>query len=209
MPPPAAAPPLPPPGPDLLTKSGRFQRGIGVELLGVGAAATWTRFGTGGGVALTTAMQLDLGTNWALRLPLSIDSTVRNADIAYVGLAFSPGLVHRWRTRDDQRWIPYAGAGLRLASSGVRRDFIGLPLVATTSSALSIGEHHHDGLDFGHHDDPNVDTHGSIAPELWAGAEWHVSRWVALIFGGTYAWIRFDGENVHLVRGTIAVRLTL
>ena len=216
LPPPQWGPP-PPPAPaaaGTLNSSGRFHRGIGIELLGVGPVGVWTRFGSGGGVAVTTAVQLDLGPRLALRLPVSADSTLRHGDAAYVGLAFSPGLVYRWRSVDDQRWVPYAGAGLRLAASGVRRDFLGEPLVTSTTTItgplhLHDLDDHHGSIFGSHHDDPNVDTHGTVAPELWAGMEFHASRWVAMIMGATYAWMRFDSEHVHLLRGTIALRATL
>jgi hypothetical protein len=218
--PPPPAPYLAPPQPialplpATLNSSGRFHRGIGIELLGVGPVGVWTRFGSGGGIAVTTAVQLDLGPRLALRLPISADSTLRHGDAAYVGLAFSPGLVYRWRSVDDQRWVPFVGAGLRLAASGVRRDFLGEPLVTTTTTItgplhLHDFDDHHDGIFGSHHDDPNVDTHGTIAPELWAGMEFHASRWVAMIMGATYAWMRFDSEHVHLLRGTLAFRATL
>ena len=195
-----------------LGKSGRFHKGIGVELLGLGPVFVRTRFESGTGLAITTAMQIDLGTRWALRLPLAIEATVQSdGHEAYSGAAFSPGALYRWRDRDDQRWVPFLGAGLRLVAGGVRRDFLGEPLV--TTSALHIGHHffgeHHIGDGDSGSVDPNVDDHSTAGPELWAGTELHVSRWVALIFSGTYAFMRMDGEDVHLLRATIAGRITL
>jgi len=188
-----------------LGKSGGLGKGLGLELVGLGPAEAWTRFGGAAGVALHTAVQLDLGARWALRLPLSLDLTFRDGDIAYAAIAFTPGAVYRWRSYAAQRWIPYVGGGARLASEAVHHDFVGLPVVV--QSALHIDEHHHHFG--GDANDPNTDSQLSLSPELWAGYEYHPIRWCALIFGATYAWIRIDGESVHLVRETVAVRATL
>jgi hypothetical protein len=188
-----------------LAKSGGFEKGLGLELLGLGPAEAFTRFGGAGGISVTTAVQVDLGARWALRIPLSLDLVFRDGEVGYGAIAFSPGAVYRWRSFADQRWIPYVGGGVRLAGEGVRRDFVGLPLV--TTSALHIGEHHHHFG--GGSDDPDVDGQAGLAPELWAGYEFHPSRWFAVIFSATYAWIRIDDESVHLLRQTIALRATL
>jgi hypothetical protein len=187
-----------------LGRSGGFGKGLGLELAGLGPAESWTRFGGAGGITLHAAVQRDLGARWAFRVPLSIDLTFRGGEVAYGAIALTPGAVYRWRSFADQRWIPYVGGGARFASEGVRHDFVGRPLVVT--SALHIDEHHSFG---GGADDPNVDSQVSVSPELWAGYEYHPIRWFAGIFGASYAWIRIDGENVHLVRETIALRVTL
>ena len=80
-----------------LGKSGRFGAGIGIEPLGLGPAESWTRFGGAVGFAIVGAVQFDLGPRWAFRLPLSLDDTIRENDVAYGALALSPGLLYRWR----------------------------------------------------------------------------------------------------------------
>jgi hypothetical protein len=193
----ASAPPL--------AKSGGLGKGIGIELIGLGPAEAWTRFGGAGGVSLHSAFQLDLGARWAFRVPLSVDVVFRGGEVAYGALALTPGAVYRWRSSIKQRWIPYVGGGARLAADGVRHDFVGLPDVVT--SALDLGEHHHHFS--GGADDPNVDSQLSLSPELWAGYEYHPIRWLAVILGASYAFIRADGESLHLLRQTIAIRATL
>jgi hypothetical protein len=188
-----------------VAKSGGLGKGIGLELVGLGPAESRTRFGGAAGISIHTAVQIDLGARWAFRLPLSADFAVRGGEVAYGALALTPGAVYRWRSSADQRWIPYVGGGARLAAEGVRRDFVGLPIVVT--SALDLGDHHHHFS--GGADDPNVDSQLSLSPELWAGYEYHPILWIAVIFGAAYTWIRADGENVHLLRETIALRATL
>jgi hypothetical protein len=188
-----------------LGESGRFGRGIGIELLGAGPCEAFTRFGAAGGMSLASAVQIDLGPRWAMRFPLSLDLAFRNGGVGYGSIAITPGLVYRWRSSAAQRWIPYLGGGARLASSGVHRDFVGLPQVVT--SALHIDEHHHFSGGGGS-SDPNIDAEGTISPEVWAGFELHSDRWLAVIFGAAYAWIWIDSESVHLLRETVAVRAT-
>jgi hypothetical protein len=174
----------------------------------MGLAEAFTSRHTATGLYLVSAYQADLGPRWALRIPLSVDSTVRHGDAAYLALALSPGMVYRWRQEQDQRLVPYAGGGLRLASLGVRRDFVDQPLVE--NAALFIDGHHLDGPDGSHHrDDPNVDLHGSLAPELWGGLEYHPSRWIAVIFGVTYSVTRVSDHTIHLVREGASFRVTL
>lgn len=191
-----------------LGRSGRFGWGAGIEVLGLGLTEAWSGGRGATGLHLLTAAQIDLGPRWALRLPLSIDSTVRDAgEVGYVALAFSPGIVHRWRTASEQRWIPFAGAGLRLGAFGARRDFLGLPLVST--NALFIEGHHFGDSDGHGSHDPNVESHGSIGPELWAGVEFHPNRWIAWIFGATYTVAWASGTAIHVLREGVSFRLTL
>ena len=190
-----------------LPESGRFGCGIGIELLGLGATQSATRFGYAGGLSLYTAVQIDMGPQWAFRLPISLDFTERAGDVAYGALAFTPGMVHRWRYAVDQRWIPYVGLGVRLASQEVRRDFVGLPELPTVTAALFDDHEHHFGG--GGANDPNLEGHLSIGPEVWLGYELHTNRWTAWNFGLTYSFSNVDGIIVHVVRETVGIRFTL
>ena len=183
--------------------AGGFGKGVGIDLLGLGPAESWTRFGSAAGISLTTAVQFDLGSRWAMRFPVSLDLTVQGQNVAYGALAFTPGILYRWRWAPEQRWVPYVGGGVRLASNGVRRDFVGRPLLV--ASLLSFDEHH----DWGGGSDPNIDAQFGLGPELWAGYELHLNRWIALNFGLAYAWIWIDGESVNLLRETGGIRFTL
>jgi hypothetical protein len=204
--PPAAPVPAVPPPPPPLGKSGVFGKGINVELVSLGAVQAFSAGGAEGGAGVATTLQLDLGPRWALRLPLSLDVTVGHAHGGFADLSFTPGLLRRWRSSPTQRWVPYAGAGVKLGSFGAGRELLGLPVV--TTSALHYNEHAF-GFHGGHADDPNFEVELGVAPELWAGVEYHISRWFSLDIGATYAWIRVSGENVHLVRELFGVRFSL
>jgi len=72
-----------------LGKTGGLGKGLGLELVGLGPAEAWTRVGGAAGVSPNTAVQLDLGARWALRLPLSLDLTFRDGCVAYAAIAFT------------------------------------------------------------------------------------------------------------------------
>ena len=183
-----------------LPKSGLFGAGFGLELLGIGPVEVIGPAGFASGVGLTVALQFDLGPRWALRLPATLDYAGRHGDSAFLDLAFSPGILHRWRSSADQRWVPYLGGGIRLASQGVRRDFVGEPLLMKLD--IDIDEHHGG-------DDPNFETElAPVMPELWVGLEWHPNRWFAANLGLCYSWLRARGQNVQLVRQMLGGRFT-
>ena len=112
-----------------LGKTGGLGKGLGLELVGLGPAEAWTRVGGAAGVSPNTAVQLDLGARWALRLPLSLDLTFRDGCVAYAAIAFTPGAVYRWRSYAAQRGFPTSGGGARLATGAVHHDFVRLPIV--------------------------------------------------------------------------------
>jgi hypothetical protein len=182
-----------------LPKSGRFGAGLGVEALSLGPVEAVSAGGASAGLGMAVAVQVDLGARWALRVPVALDTTLGGGHGTFIDLTITPGLLYRWRHDVDQRWVPYAGAGLRLGAAGARRDLLGLPLVA---AKLPVPHEHHA-------DDPDFDTTGTIGPELWAGVEQHLNRWLALDWCLGYAWTRVDGVGVHLFRQTLGLRLTL
>jgi hypothetical protein len=187
-----------------LPRSGRFGAGVGVQPLAIGLAEAISDGGGDLGLALTTAVQIDLGARWALRLPVAMDFTYGGGNGTFVDLTFTPGLLYRWRHDPDQRWVPYLGAGLRLGAVGARRDLLGLPLVATTLAHEHHGGHHF----FGHHDDPDFDATLTAGPELWAGFDQHLNRWCALDWSFAYGWMHVDGVGIHRFRQTVGLRLT-
>ena len=158
----------------------------------------------GAGVALIP--QFDLGPRWAFRIPISVDATFGSSPGGYAGISLTPGLVYRWRRRQDQAWIPYAGGGLKLGTFGAGHALLGLPPIPV--AGIFIGHHHLDLDGGGHADDPNFEVGLRVAPEVWAGLEGHPSSWLSVDLGASYAWLRLAGENVHLVRELIGLRLS-
>jgi hypothetical protein len=68
-----------------------------------------------------------------------------------------------------------------------------------------------DGGDFdgGGDSDPDLESVGRVAPELWVGIEWHASRWFALNVGGAYLYTRILGTGVHVLHERVGIRLSL
>lgn len=205
-----------------LPESGLFHAGFGVEPFGIGPVEAISKAGVAYGFSVGAALQFDLGPRFALRIPAVFDFTTRSGNTAFGQLALSPGALYRFRDSADQRWIPYVGAGLRLAAQGVHRDFVGEPLVTTTTAPLSTAglgqtaslgarwktadlfDEHHSG----HSHDPNLDAELGAGPELWAGLEYHATRLFALDLNATYAWVPTHGTSVHVFRETLLARFT-
>jgi len=186
-----------------LGKSGAFGKGINIELVMLGPAQAISAGGAEAGIGAATALQFDLGTRWAFRIPLALDFTFRGSHVGFADLSITPGILHRWRHAADQRWIPYAGAGVKLGSFGAHREFLGQPLVMP-AALLELDDHH---FGSGSHD-PNVERALRAAPELWGGIEYHTSSWFSLDLCATYAWIRIAGENIHLFREMFGIRFS-
>jgi hypothetical protein len=195
----APAPPAPP------GKSGVLGKGINIE----GALVIVQTMGPGGqeaGTGLALIPQFDLGPRWALRVLVTADVTFVSSPGGYADISLTPGIVRRWRRRQDQAWVPYVGGGVKLGSFGAGHALLGLP--AVTTSALFIGHHHIDLDGHGHADDPNFEIGQRVAPELWAGVECHPLSWFSIDLAASYAWIRLSGANLHLLRELIGLRLS-
>jgi hypothetical protein len=183
-----------------LPKSGVFGAGFQLELPSVGPCQVMTGHGVATGITLMAAVQADVGPRWAWRLQIAAhDATRAPLDDSFFDFGVTPGVLYRWRQRTDQTWIPYAGAGLRIASQAVRRDLVGEPLLAIPSCS------HHCTV---WNDRNDVVDDVSLAPELWFGVDMHPARWLAVNFGGAYVAMRAHGTVVHLLRETVALRLT-
>jgi hypothetical protein len=192
---------------EALGKSGRFGTGVGIELLGLGPVEVASAGGAGAGLGLVTALQLDLGPRWALRLPVSLDLAFSHAGASFVDLWFSPGLRYRFRDQPRQRWVPYLGGGPKLGAAGGEHDLLGLPPAPGT---LAFAHEHHGGSHFfGHADDPNFEATGGLGVEVWGGFEQRLNDWLTIDWDLAYAWMRVDGVGVHVLRQTMALRLTL
>lgn len=190
-----------PPAGDL-PRSGYFGAGFSLEPLALGPAQAFSGGGAAVGVSFQAAIQVDLGTRWALRLPLEL-GVGGTGDATFAELGFTPGVLYRWRDDADQRWVPYLGGGLKLGAAGAGRDLLGLPLVTVQALDIDI-DHHHGG-----ESDPNLESRVGAFPELWAGVEWHPNRWFSLNLGGAYTYVRVAGTNVHLLHERVGLRFSL
>jgi hypothetical protein len=185
-----------------LPRSGYFGAGFNLEPLSIGPMEAISGGGVAGGVIFQAAIQLDLGPRWALRFPLEL-GVGGAGDSSFAEAGFTPGVLYRWRDDADQRWVPYFGGGIKLGVVGAGRELIGAPLV---NSVQALDIHFHDGHSSSN---PNVETNVGAFPELWAGIEWHPTRWFSLNLGGAYTYTRVLGTNVHLLHQRVGMRFSL
>ncbi|MBF5041891.1 hypothetical protein FGE12_05770 [Aggregicoccus sp. 17bor-14] len=202
----AATPPAELPAP--LPRSGHFGTGISLEPLSIGAFQAKGLGGSTSGLSLQAALQLDLGAHWAFRLPLDL-SAGGSDPMQFTELGITPGLLYRWRSDADQHWVPFLGAGLRLGGVGAGRGLLGQPLVTAQGLRQAQGFHHDGDFGGGGDDDPNLETKGHVAPELWMGLAWQPTRWFAVTLSGSYLYTRMLGTNVHLLHERVGLRFSL
>jgi hypothetical protein len=199
---PASAEPLP--------RAGGLGRGISVDPLELGASQAFSRGGASYGVRAAIGVQIDLGPRWAVRMPVIIDATARGDDVGYSELSLVPGVIYRLRSDADQRWVPFAGGGIKLGAWGAHLGLLDKPLVVPRVAPALLDWDWEDDDGDGHGDsDPNVVVETGAGVELWAGAEWRPARWFALAPELTYALVRVDGVVVHAVSESVTVRFTL
>ncbi len=206
---PAAVAPEAAPAP--LGRSGAFGAGVVLEPLALGSTQAISRGGASAGVDLLGAALVDLGARWALRVQLDLAAGGSGGG-GYAMVGLTPGVVHRWRTEPGQRWVPYAGAGLRLGAAGADRPLLGAPLVASTLGPLTSGATGGPAPRDWHHSsssDPNFASRAGAFPEAWAGVAWHPRTWLALDLGVAYTWVRLLGEDLHVLHERVGVRLEL
>ncbi|RKG85512.1 hypothetical protein D7W82_19320 [Corallococcus sp. CA049B] len=182
-------------------RSGYFGAGVNLEPLSLGPVQAFSGGRVAVGISLQAALQVDLGSRWAFRLPLEV-GVGGSGDSTFSELGVTPGLLYRWRSDADQRWVPYLGGGLKLGAAGAGREFLGLPLVTTVQS-LDFDD------DDGDSDDPNFESRLGAFPEVWAGVEWHPNRWFSLNVQAAYTYVRVLGTNVHLLHERVGVRFSL
>ncbi len=183
-------------------RAGYFGAGINLEPLALGPVQAFSGGGAAIGVSFQTALQVDVGPRWAFRLPLELGGG-GSGNSTFAELGLTPGLLHRWRDDADQEWVPYLGGGFKLGVAVANRELLGLPLI---TQALDIHLHHHHS---GSSSDPNNEGRLGGFPEVWAGVEWHPSRWFALNLGGAYTYVRLAGTNVHLLHERVGLRFSL
>jgi hypothetical protein len=191
---------------EALPKEGRFGAGVGITPLGLGPTEVFSAGGHAIGLRLWGGAQIDLGPHWALRLPLVFAVASGGSKKGYAEFDIVPGILYRFRSRADESFSPYAGAGVKLGVFGADRQLLGLPSIASTTQALDF-DHHHSGD--GHSSDPDFDGNGAIGGELWLGGSWHLGRWVSLDLDLSASMFAVDSVLVVTTAQTVAARVTL
>jgi hypothetical protein len=90
------------------------------------------------------------------------------------------------------------------------RNLLGVPLAqaaAVQHSALTADLD--DCCDGGDSDSENEEGRLGVGPELWAGAEWHPSRWFSVNLGAAYFYWHVYGLGVHVVSPRAGLRFSL
>jgi hypothetical protein len=204
---PAASPYIYPPPP--LGRSGILGGGLSVEPLDLGMIQAITSNGSAIGLDVGVLGQLDLGTRWALRLPIELGAGGFGHGAGYAELAFIPGALYRFRNTRDQTWVPYVGGGVRLGFVGIGRTLVGKPLLAACCHDWGDG----DGWGGGGHSDPNTENtstvSGGLSLEVWGGYELHLSRWCSIQLAGALGYERLYETTVIILRETVGLRLSI
>lgn len=186
-----------------LQRSGLFHQGISVEPLNLGALQAITSHGKVSGIDLGVALHYDLGPNWSLHMLIELGEGGFGGGDGYGEAAIVPGVMYRFRSHEDQRWVPYLGGGLRVGYVGVGRTLVGLPLVIACC--------HDWGEDPNHtgKGDPNIEDGSASGGELWAGIEWDRTRWFSLQLAGAAAYERVAATSILVLRETFGIRLSI
>jgi hypothetical protein len=198
---PGLAPTPPDAAPAPLPKAGLFGVGFSIDLLGLGAIQAITSYGHASGVDVQLALQWDLDSHWALRLPIEFGVGGLTSGAGYGELAIIPGAVYRFRDAAGQRWVPYLGGGLRLGSAGIGNLMINRPLVVACC--------HDWGSSHSGKPDPNVDAEASTGLDLWGGVEWTPTSWFAIQLAGAAGYEHMGGVSVLVLRELVSLRLAI
>jgi len=194
----------PAPSADLpLPKAGQF--GLGLNLEGT---LGWNQVSAPGGsppgAVAALALQIDMGPHAAFRLPLSFAFAGGGNEI-FGQLAFTPGLLYRFRRSVEQELVPYLGLGLKLGVLVGGRGLLGRPITGMrTSDACSQRRAQGARID---------DCAFTFSPEPMVGLEWHTSRIFSLDFSAAYSFARLTSEEqivswVHVFQVVTGPRLS-
>lgn len=195
-----------------LRRAGLFGAGVALQPITLGLVQAFSDGESAVGVQLLAALQIDLGKRLALRLP--VDLVLGGSDDhTFVSMGFTPGLLYRFRSENGPGFVPYFGGGFKLGAASARVGLLGIP--TTSSFALSranLSGFDLDDLDDGDGDggepDPDLRTRLGAFPELWAGAEWHLSRLFCVDLGLAYTYYRMDHRGVHQLSERIGLRFS-
>ncbi len=154
----------------------------------VGPVQAFSKKGSGTGLSVGLAMQVDLGPRLAARVPL--DVVLESGTTAYREFSFAPGLLYRWRSSPEQLLVPFAGLGLRLGLTNPDDTvFTGEPPVPPEFEGAAIKF--------------------LASPEVWAGVELRPVRWFALTLQADYTFVWMNVPTVlHVVRERAGLRFS-
>jgi hypothetical protein len=190
-----------------LHRSGKFHLGLSAQA-DLGMIQGITRHDYAGGVDLLVGARLDLDPHWALRLVTELGAGGFGHGAGYGELAIVPGAVYRYRTADDQTWVPYLGGGLRLGLVGIGNVLVGEPV--SIACCHDWGGGGLSGGGGGGHADPDVHTvFTGVSPEVWGGVDLRLADWLSLTFDGALGFERAVSTSVVVLRETIGVRVSL
>jgi hypothetical protein len=194
---PAAALPLAGATKGPLARSGRFGRGLNIDLLELGPLQVIGPGGVSSGVVGGIGLEIDLGARLALRLPLKVggasasgttdaDGTVQSR--SFVEVAFAPSVLYRFRDRPGQRWIPFVVAGLDAGIFQFGRQLVGLsPSPKGTAQEF---------------------VRAGAAPKGAVGLLYNPTRLFGLRLTAEYTYFFIANASVHTIAETIAARFS-
>jgi hypothetical protein len=154
----------------------------------VGPVQAFTKKGSGTGLSVGLAVQVDVAPRLAARVPL--DVVVASGTTAYREISFAPGLLYRWRSSPEQFLVPFAGLGLRLGvTNPVDTVFTGEPPEPPEFEGPP----------------PKF----LASPEVSAGVELRPVRWFALTLQADYTFVWMNVPTVlHVVRERAGLRFS-
>jgi len=197
--------------PITLRKEGLIHGGVSLELLNLGAVQAFTSHGSAKGVDMGVALQIELGPHLAFKLPIEFGYGGSVNGAHYGELAIVPGVLYRFRDRNDQTWVPYVGGGFRFGVVSIGKTLVGEPLDPVAVACCHDLDWGHSSSS-GHASDPYMEdastTSGGMSPELWAGFAWNGTRWFSVQFAGALGYERLLGTSVIVARETIGARIT-
>jgi hypothetical protein len=192
----AATPPL--------HRTGRLHLGLSGDAF-IGAIQGITAHDYASGVVVGFAGQLDLDARCALRVVGDLGAGGFGHGGGYGELAVIPGALYRFRTKDDQTWVPYLGGGLRLGLTGVGYKLTDKPIPVACCHDWGGG-----GLGGGGHTDPYVDTDFTgLSPEAWGGIDLSIASWLSIQLAGALAYEHVESTRVFVLRETLALRVSI
>ena len=196
--PPKAPPPAPLPPVAATTpprRAGLFHRGINIDLLELGSVQAFGAGGSATGIALGHGAELDLGSRFALRLPLRIAAAPGSTTIqgdsgagAFVAAVLAPGIVYRFRETERQRFIPFVTAAIDLGAYSFGRHLLGLE---------PAPEDH--GQDF---------ARSGPAPSAGVGLLYSPVSVFALRLAVDYTYLFVAHSSLHLLSETVGIRFS-
>jgi hypothetical protein len=154
----------------------------------VGPVQAFSKKGSGTGLSLGLAIQVDVGPRLAARVPLDI--VIKSGTTAYREVSLAPGLRYRWRSSPEQFLVPFAGLGMRLGLANPEDTvFTGEPPVPPEFEGPA----------------PRF----LASPEVSAGVELRPVRWFALTLQADYTFVWMNVPTVlHVVRERAGLRFS-